>query len=85
MHWFGFGSGTWMYVLMTATTLGLWALVITGVVVMARSTGRGERRTEHRSGQRPPEETLADRFARGDINAAEYEERLTTLRAHHTP
>jgi putative membrane protein len=58
--------------------------VIAGVVVLVRYLGRvGQAGT--RTGHRPtPEQVLADRFARGEIDEDEYTRRLQVLNAAGT-
>ena len=64
-----------------ATSVGMilfWGLLITGIVLLVRYL------RSDRPGQAPttttPEQVLAERFARGEINETEYRDRLTTLR-----
>ncbi|GAA3336571.1 hypothetical protein GCM10020358_09480 [Amorphoplanes nipponensis] len=67
----GLGAGWILIVLAVALT----GLVLTAVVIAARDRG---------GAAEPPagtERTLADRFARGEIDAEEYEQRLRTLRS----
>jgi putative membrane protein len=54
--------------------LTFWALVIWGIVVLARGTGPGS------TGRRSADEVLADRFAAGEIDEDEYRHRLEVLR-----
>jgi putative membrane protein len=54
--------------------VSFWGLVIWGVVVLAR--GNGPARTGHRTA----EAVLAERFAAGDIDEAEYRRRLEVLK-----
>ena len=83
MWWYGDGNlNAWGYVLMTVSMLLFWGLVIYGVVWLVRYGGRDDRS----STQVPtPEDVLAERFARGEIDEQEYRERLATLRAHNGP
>ena len=80
MMWWFHDGGWWLW-LMPIPMLVFWGLVIWAVVTVV---GRaGESRGPAASG-RDPERVLAERFARGEIDAAEYEQRLTTLRGHKT-
>ncbi|WAL64577.1 SHOCT domain-containing protein [Amycolatopsis cynarae] len=97
MYWYGNGMG-WGYVLMTVTTVLFWALVIAGVVALIRYLSRKPGGTSGTGGtagtgggpaapSRPtPEQLLAERFARGEIDEQEYRRGLEVLRGeHHTP
>ena len=76
MWWNGPGINGWGYVLMTASMVLFWALVIFGVIALVRYLGRADRVT---AAQPTPEEVLAERFARGVINEEEYQHRLEVL------
>lgn len=82
MFWYGNGMGGWGYVLMSVSMILFWALVIAGVVALVRYLGRSSQHS-HGSGaaRSTPEQVLAERFARGDIDDEEYRQRLETLRA----
>jgi putative membrane protein len=70
------GMDGWGYGLMTVNMVLFWALVIFGVVALIRYLNRGDRNTIARPG---PEELLAERYARGEIDEAEYHERLDVV------
>ena len=86
MYWYGSGMSGWGYALMTVSMILFWGAVIFGIVALVRHLGR--------SGQPPaapqppqtlaspqtPEQLLAERFARGEINEDEYRQRLAVLR-----
>lgn len=55
----------------------LWFLLLAGVIV---AVVIGRRRHEHRAGLRAGESVLAERFARGEIEAEDYAARLEVLR-----
>jgi putative membrane protein len=76
MWWYGPGMNAWGYGLMTVSMVLFWSLVIFGVVALARYPGRGNRDTTAR---RTPEEILAERYARGEIDDNEYHQRLDVL------
>ena len=65
----------WWFVLMPLGMLGFWAIVAWVVVTLAR----GNR--PHDTAAPTPEATLAERYARGDIDAEEYHRRLDDLQA----
>jgi putative membrane protein len=81
MYWNGNGMNGWGYAMMGVSNLVFWALLLAvGVMVFRYATrplpggGRGD--------DRNAEKILADRFARGEIDADEYAGRLATLRNH---
>jgi putative membrane protein len=80
--WWSHGDWSWgAWLVMSASMIAIWTLVIWGIVTVARgsNTSTGERDGD-------PERVLAERFAAGDIDADEYRQRLETLRgAGHGP
>lgn len=74
MFWYGHDLSVWGWVGMILTMLAFWALVVAAVVWLIGATRTGDRRPPG------PEELLAERFARGDINDTEYRDRLAALR-----
>ena len=73
MHW-GYMSG-WGSLMMGFSMIAFWALVI-GAIVLAVHAFSGRR------AEPPPssaEQTLAERYARGEIDDAEYRQRLAVL------
>lgn len=77
MHWYGDGVSGWGFVLMALNMILFWGLIITGVVALIRYLGRGG---QGRPGAAGPERILAERFARGEIDEQEYQQRLQVLR-----
>ena len=69
----GYSMSGWAWLLMTLGVLGFWALVTVLAVALLRRPGQ---RDQQRLG---PEEVLAERLARGEIDAEEYRQRLQTL------
>jgi putative membrane protein len=72
-HW-GFGGWLVMFLMM----VGFWALVVLLVVWLVRGTA--DRRPRQGAGR--PSEAIAileERFARGEIDREEFEERRSTL------
>ncbi|MGH3780368.1 MAG: SHOCT domain-containing protein [Pseudonocardiaceae bacterium] len=65
MWWYGSGMSSWGYVLMTLSMVLFWALVIFGVVALIRFLASNDRPTASRP---TPEQLLAERFARGEID-----------------
>ncbi len=82
MFWYGPGMAGWGYALMTIGMVLFWALVIFGVVALVRSFTRVDQPTTTRS---TPEQLLAERFARGEIDEHEYHQRLEVLRNGSRP
>ena len=82
MFWGGDGSmGGWWYVLMVLSFVLFWGVLITAIILFARSVGAGGRRYESGApGHSVAEDLLAERFARGEIDENEYTARLAALR-----
>jgi putative membrane protein len=77
MWWYGPGTGGWAMALMGIGMVLFWALIILGVIAIVRYLQTaGDRPREVRV---TPEELLAERFARGEIDEQEYRGRLETL------
>ena len=76
MWWYGPGMNGWGYGLMTVSLVLFWTLVIVGVVALVRYLSRNHPPITSRP---TPEELLAERFARGEINKEEYEHGLDVL------
>lgn len=79
MFWYDHSLGAWGWVGMILTMIAFWGLVVIGVVWLLRGTGPGDRRSAE-SQERGPEQLLAERFARGEIDDVEYRDRLAALR-----
>ncbi len=84
MYW-GSGMGGWGMVLMTVSSLLFLALVFAGIVVVVRSVGRDAERGRPVMPAPTPQQTLAERFARGDIDEDEYTRRLQVLGSAAAP
>ncbi|KAA0108848.1 SHOCT domain-containing protein [Mycolicibacterium sp. P1-5] len=83
MFWYDHDMSGWGYAGMAIGMVLFWILVIVAIVVLVRfSTGNTQARTVLQPPQYPesPEQLLAARFARGDIDEAEYQQRLAVLR-----
>lgn len=76
MYW-GYGSG-WGYALMAVSMVVFWGLVIGAIVLVVRATA------PTRAAGPDPQQILADRFARGEIDETEYRARLGALRGDDT-
>lgn len=78
MFWTDHGLTGWGWAGMTLGMVLFWALVIAGTVLLFRALDRPSEAS--RGAVRPsPEEVLAERFARGEIEEDEYRRRLATL------
>jgi putative membrane protein len=73
----------WGWLLMTIGVLGFWALVAVLAVALLRRPGQPDQPQPNQQPRRGAEEVLAERLARGEIEADEYRQRLQTL--HETP
>ena len=91
MYWYGSGMSGWGYALMTVSMILFWGAVIFGIVMLVRYFGRsGQPPAAPPSPQAPesrqsPEGLLAERFARGEIDAEEYRRRLAVLQGGGRP
>ena len=75
----GWGAGGW--VAMALMMLVFWTVVVAVVIVLVRGTGHSH--VEQSSGAPRPDpalQILEERFARGEIDAAEYTQRRDLLR-----
>ncbi|NRQ51657.1 SHOCT domain-containing protein [Aeromicrobium sp. YC3-14] len=84
MYWDnGHMDGGWGFAMMLGM-LGFWALIAVGIVWFVRSNpmATGSSAPEApRSTTESAERILAERLARGDIDQAEYQSRLSALRS----
>ncbi|POX36675.1 hypothetical protein C3486_32390 [Streptomyces sp. Ru73] len=83
MFGYGYGMNGWGYAALIVQFL-FWALLVAGVAFFIRYLARGRRDVPEPPGVPPahqsPEQILAGRFARGEIDEEEYHRRLTALR-----
>ena len=75
----GNGISGWGMTLMTIGNLLFWGLAIAGIVLLVRYTARGTQSAASTSQPATPQDVLADRFARGEIDDEEYTRRLKVL------
>ena len=76
------GMGWTGWLVMALTAMAFWALVVVAVVALFR-----DNRTDSRQAQAGPDDDarriLDQRFARGEIDANEYQARQVMLRSAH--
>jgi putative membrane protein len=77
MMWWPGGIG-WGWGAMTISMVLFWGLLILGGVLLVRAVNRPSDGASS-PGWPTPEQVLAERFARGDIDEEEYRRRLATL------
>lgn len=80
MYWYGHDMSGWGYAWMGVGMLVFWALLIVGIALTVRFAVSG-RDSSGRNESPSPQELLAQRFARGEIDETEYANRLAALRA----
>lgn len=82
MFWYGHDLSTWGWVGMSIGMIVFWGVLVGGIVLLLRGLGDHGREAERPAG---PERLLAERFARGEIDEAEYHDRLAALRGGKRP
>ena len=81
MFWSDHDMSGWGYAGMVIGMVLFWVLIIVAIVALIRfSTGSAQTRSIPPSPE-SPEQVLAARFARGEIDEADYQQRLAVLRA----
>ena len=80
MVWYGDHMNGWGYGLMGVSMVLFWVALIVGVLALLRSANPSSN-SRSEPAHRPPEELLAERYARGAISDEEDRQRLETLRA----
>ena len=79
MGWYNNGMGWGGWIAMTLMMVAFWGLVIFAVFAIFRGTTRAAGPSESAT-SRDPMTILAERFARGEIDAEEYHSRQAILR-----
>lgn len=78
------GVSGWGWVAMTISMLLFWAVLVLGGIALYRGLSR-PRSGGFPAGRRPtPEDILAERFARGEIDEEEYRRRRDALQSAGT-
>jgi len=86
MYTYGEHMSGWGYALGTISMVLLWSLLVLAIAAAVRYLGRDRREHSAAPPPAPPtppltaEQVLAERFARGEIDADECRQRLDTLR-----
>lgn len=84
--WWDHGMNGWGYAAMAIGMVLFWTLIAAGIIALIRFSS-GTTRPRMISGYQPhresPEQLLAARFARGEIDDEEYRQRILVLREHH--
>lgn len=75
MWWHGDWNG-WAWLAMSVSMVAFWGMVCWVVVAIVRGVSRDDRSPADRD----PQQILRERFARGEIDAEEYEHRSEVLR-----
>ncbi|MBF6090557.1 SHOCT domain-containing protein [Nocardia cyriacigeorgica] len=82
MYWPDHGMTGWGYALMIVVMVLAWALVAVAIIAALRViASTSQRPVPPRSSPDLPEQLLAERFARGEIDDEEFRRRLTALRS----
>nr|WP_238438440.1 SHOCT domain-containing protein [Frankia nepalensis] len=91
MFWYGHGMSGWGWCAMSVGMLLFWTALIIGAVLLTRAlirSGKWDRLSmrppaeppaDHGPARPSPEQVLADRFARGEIDEQEFRARLGAL------
>jgi len=78
LFWYGNDTNVWGYILMGVSMVAFWALIIYWVLAIVRTPARSDpAATALRA---TPEQVVADRLARGEIDPKQYHALLETLR-----
>ncbi len=82
MFWYGNDTNVWGYTLMTISMVLFWALVVYWVIALLRYPREDRPAVDTRP---TPEQVLAERLARGEIDDREYHQVMDTLRGGSRP
>lgn len=78
--WWPAGTMTgWGWAAMTISMLLFWAVLVLGAVLLYRAVSRPSDGGRAEPLRVTPEQLLAERFARGEIDEEEYQRRLAAL------
>ncbi|MBA3339247.1 MAG: SHOCT domain-containing protein [Geodermatophilaceae bacterium] len=79
MYWYGDNMNGWGWTLMVLGMIAFWAAVILGLVLLVRALRAPGPTFDQAPARLTPQDLLAERFARGDIDQSEYAGRLAAL------
>ena len=82
--WWDHGMDGWGYAGMAVGMVLFWTLIVVGIIALIRfSTATSQPRAiaGYQPQRESPEQLLASRFARGEIDEGEYQQRLAVLRS----
>ncbi|MFI0508605.1 putative membrane protein [Streptomyces canus] len=82
MYWNHHDMNGWDWFVMSVGTVLFWALLIAVAVLLYRALTRAPHQPQPPTTPASPEQLLAERFARGEIDEDEYGRRLSVLRSH---
>jgi len=87
MYSYGDHPSGWWYALGIISMILFWGVLVLAIAAAVRHLDRGRQGRSSPERPAPPtaEQVLADRFARGEIDADEYRQRLDTLRQSRHP
>ena len=90
MFWHDHDMGWWGYAGMGIGMLLFWTLIVVGIVALIRFSFRAANDdnpapTLPLTHSPSAEEVLAERFARGEIEEAEYRQRMAVVRSYTQP
>ncbi|MEU6114446.1 SHOCT domain-containing protein [Streptomyces sp. NPDC047117] len=80
MYGYGTGMTGWGFLAMAIAQLIFWGLLLVGVAFLVRNLVRNHPDAGIPPTHQTPQQVLAERLARGEIDEEEYQRRLTALR-----
>ncbi|MFI9025213.1 SHOCT domain-containing protein [Streptomyces sp. NPDC053560] len=80
MYGYGTGMTGWGFIAMAIAQLIFWSLLLVGMAFLVRSLVRSHRDPGIPPAHQTPQQVLAERLARGEIDEEEYQRRLRALR-----
>ncbi|MFF4350049.1 SHOCT domain-containing protein [Streptomyces sp. NPDC001530] len=80
MYWYHDGMTGWGWFAMSLSAIVFWALLVGAGILLFRALNRAQKEPHTPGAVGSPEQVLAERFARGEIDEDEYRRRLAVLR-----
>lgn len=83
LFWYAHDMSGWGWFGMSTGMVAFWALIVAALVLVFRAANRPHEHghTPHTPAAPTPNQILAERFARGEIDEEEYRRHLDTLHA----